>query len=153
MSLKIGELISTFLCALVTGVFWGPWLGLSLSIATFKPEVFLAIGHRMIGNLAPVMPFLMPAATLSIIPVLVLSFNQHQQTFYLTLAGISPVHCCAPCDSHRRSSDRQSDQDLDDCHPAQQLGATPGPVGEVSRHPHSVDCRFGSPLNSSDPLT
>ncbi|OLB33991.1 MAG: hypothetical protein AUH01_01590 [Acidobacteria bacterium 13_2_20CM_56_17] len=87
MSLKIGELISTFLCALVTGVFWGPWLGLSLSIATFKPEVFLAIGHRMIGNLAPVMPFLMPAATLSIIPVLVLSFNQHQQTFYLTLAG------------------------------------------------------------------
>ena len=33
------------------------------------------------------MPFLMPAATLSIIPVLVLSFNQHQQTFYLTLVG------------------------------------------------------------------
>jgi len=87
MSLKIGKLISIFLCALVTGVFWGPWLGLSRSIATFKPEVFLAIGHRMIGNLAPVMPFLMPAATLSIIPVLVLSFNQHQQTFYLTLAG------------------------------------------------------------------
>ena len=71
----------------MTGVFWGPWLGLSRSIATFKPEVFLAIGHRMIGNLAPVMPFLMPAATLSIIPVLVLSFTQHQQTFYLTLAG------------------------------------------------------------------
>src|SRR5947208_17187328 len=87
MSLKIGELISTFLCALVTGVFWGPWLGLSLSIATFKPEVFLAIGHRMIGNLAPVMPFLMPAATFAMILGLVLSCNLHQNTYSLTVVG------------------------------------------------------------------
>ena len=62
MTLKSWHFINIFLAALVTGVFWGPWLGLSRSIESFSPEVFLAIGQRMIGNLAPVMPILMPAA-------------------------------------------------------------------------------------------
>ncbi|HLW83105.1 MAG TPA: DUF1772 domain-containing protein [Candidatus Acidoferrales bacterium] len=75
--------------ALVTGVFWGPWLGLSRSIATFQPEVFLAIGHRMIRNLAPIMPFLMPAAMLSLVPVLVLSYGERSQTFCLNLAALA----------------------------------------------------------------
>ena len=35
MNLKIWELISIVLSALVTGVFWGPWVGLSRSISTF----------------------------------------------------------------------------------------------------------------------
>jgi uncharacterized membrane protein len=89
MALKIWQFISIFLLALVTGVFSGPWLGLSRSIATFEPEVFLAIGHRMIRNLAPVMPFLMPAAILSLVPVLVLSYSDRPQTFYLTLAALA----------------------------------------------------------------
>ncbi|HKF53274.1 MAG TPA: DUF1772 domain-containing protein [Candidatus Acidoferrales bacterium] len=87
--LKIWEVISIFLLALVTGVFWGPWLGLSRSITTFKPEVFLAIGHRMIRNLAPVMPILMPAAMLSVLPVLFFSFSTRPETFYLNLAGLA----------------------------------------------------------------
>lgn len=87
MNLKIWELVSTFLCALVAGVFWGPWLGLSRSIKTFSGDEFLAIGHRMIRNLAPVMPFLMSAAILSIVAVLVLSFHEFRRTFYTTLAG------------------------------------------------------------------
>ncbi|HEY8130344.1 MAG TPA: hypothetical protein VII12_00515 [Thermoanaerobaculia bacterium] len=70
MSLRVWQFINIFLSALVAGVFWGPWLGLSRSIASFTPETFLAIGQRMIGNLAPVMPILMPAAILSTIPVL-----------------------------------------------------------------------------------
>ena len=60
MILKIWELASILLSALVTGVFWGPWVGLSRSIATFTPDVYLAIGHRMIRNLEPVMTILMP---------------------------------------------------------------------------------------------
>lgn len=88
MMLKIWEVISIFLLALVTGVFWGPWLGLSRSITSFQPEVFLAIGHRMIGNLAPVMPILMPAAMLSVLPVLFLSYSDRPGTFYLNLAGL-----------------------------------------------------------------
>src|SRR5579863_2127495 len=89
MALKIWQFISIFLLALVTGVFWGPWLGLSRSIATFQPEVFLAIGHRMIRNLAPIMPFLMPAAMLSLVPVLVLSYGERSQTFCLNLAALA----------------------------------------------------------------
>jgi uncharacterized membrane protein len=89
MALKIWQFISIFLLALVTGVFWGPWLGLSRSIATFQPEVFLAVGHRMIRNLAPIMPFLMPAAMLSLAPVLVLSYSERPQTFYLNLAALA----------------------------------------------------------------
>lgn len=89
MILKIWELISIFLSALVTGVFWGPWVGLSRSIKTFEAEVFLAIGHRMIRNLAPIMPLLMPAAILSIVPVLVISFHGRPLAFYFTLAGFA----------------------------------------------------------------
>ncbi|MGB7025414.1 MAG: DUF1772 domain-containing protein [Candidatus Acidiferrales bacterium] len=89
MNLKIWELVSIFLSALVTGVFWGPWLGLSRSITTFSADVFLAIGHRMIRNLAPVMPFLMPDAILSFVPVLVISFHECPLTFCLTLAGFA----------------------------------------------------------------
>lgn len=43
MALKIWELSSIILSALVTGVFWGPWVGLTRSIATFAPEAFLAL--------------------------------------------------------------------------------------------------------------
>ena len=88
MTLKIWQLVSAFLAALVTGVFFGPWLGLSRSVTTFKPEVFIAIGQRMIRNLSPVMPILMPAALASIVPVLVISYGERPETFYLNLAGL-----------------------------------------------------------------
>jgi uncharacterized membrane protein len=87
MALKIFELISILLAALVMGVFWGPWVALSRSIATFSPEVFLAVVHRQAKNLAPLMTFLMPVSLLSILPVLFLSFTVRHATFYLYLAG------------------------------------------------------------------
>jgi hypothetical protein len=89
MALHFWQFISVCLAALVTGVFWGPWLGLSRSIDTFAPEVFLAIGHRMIRNLAPVMPILMPAAMLAMVPVLWLSFGSQPTVFYLSIAGFA----------------------------------------------------------------
>jgi uncharacterized membrane protein len=85
--LKICEVVSILLAALVGGMFWGPWAGLSRSIAAFSPEVFLAIGHRMGRNLAAVMPILMPAALLSNVPVLWLSYGSRPRTFYPTLAS------------------------------------------------------------------
>jgi uncharacterized membrane protein len=89
MTLKIWELISILLSALVAGVFWGPWLALSRSIATFEPAVFLAIVYRMSRNLGPVMTILMPVALLSILPVMFFSYNERPQTFSLTLAGFA----------------------------------------------------------------
>jgi uncharacterized membrane protein len=87
VNLKIWELISIVLSALVTGVFWGPWVALSRSISTFAPEVFLALVNQLSRNIAPVMTVLMPAALLSTGPVLFLSFNEAPRTFYLTLTG------------------------------------------------------------------
>ena len=89
MTLKIWEIVSILLSALVGGMFWGPWVGLSRSIATFKPEVFLAIGHRMGRNFATIMPILMPAALLAIVPVLLLARNVRPELFNLFLAGQS----------------------------------------------------------------
>ena len=81
--MKTWELISIVLSALVAGMFYGPWAALSRSLNTFEPEVFLAIVDRMNRNMAPVMTVLMPAALLSIIPVLFLSYREQPRTFYL----------------------------------------------------------------------
>jgi hypothetical protein len=69
--LKTVQFVSLVLVMLVTGVFWGSWLGLSRSIQTFAPDAFLAVGHTMIGNLAPVMPVLVILAALSQVVLLV----------------------------------------------------------------------------------
>ena len=49
--------------------------------------VFLAIGHRLVKNVAPVMTILMPAALLSTLPVLIISYNDRPSTFYAFSAG------------------------------------------------------------------
>ncbi len=89
MTLSIWRFINIFLLALVSGVFWGTWLSLSRSIASFSPDVFLAIGHRMIGNLGPVMPILMPAGLLTTVPVLFLLYRRRSKTLYPTLLGFA----------------------------------------------------------------
>jgi uncharacterized membrane protein len=81
--MKTWQLISIVLSVLVSGMFHGPWVALSRSMKTFAPEVFLAIVDRMNRNIAPVMTVLMPAALLSIIPVLFLSYHEQPRTFYL----------------------------------------------------------------------
>src|SRR5215831_16820307 len=91
MNVKVWQFVSIFLWALVAGVFWGPWLGLSRSISSFSPEAFLAIGKTMIGNLAPVMPFLMIAAMASMLPVLIIFYRQRSDMFMLTLVSFALV--------------------------------------------------------------
>jgi uncharacterized membrane protein len=87
--MKTWELISIVLSALVTGMFHGPWAALSRSMSTFTPEVFLAIVDRMNRNMAPVMTVLMPAALVSIIPVLFLSYREQPLTFYLSATAFA----------------------------------------------------------------
>ena len=60
---------------------------LSRSMSTCPPEVFLTIVDRMNRNMAPLMTVLMPAALLSIIPVMLLSYREHPLTFYLNAAA------------------------------------------------------------------
>jgi len=87
--MKIWELISIVLSILVSGMFWGPWLALSRYMAAFEPKVFLAIVNQLNRNMAPVMTILMPAALLSLVPVLFLSYNERPATFYLALTGLA----------------------------------------------------------------
>src|ERR1700683_4446610 len=89
MTLKIWELISIVLSALVGGMFWGPWLALTRSISTFKPEILVAIVQQMNRNMAPVMTVLMPVALLSIVPVLFISYDDQRMTFNLNLTGFA----------------------------------------------------------------
>ena len=58
-------------------------------MATFEPEVFLAIVHRMNRNMASLMTALTPVALLSIVPVLFISYTESSKTFYLTLSGFA----------------------------------------------------------------
>jgi uncharacterized membrane protein len=89
MNLKICELISIVFSALVGGMYWGPWLALSRSMRTFKPEVFLDIVDRMNRNMESVMTVLTPVGLIAIAPVLFFSYNEQPMTFYLTLAGFT----------------------------------------------------------------
>jgi hypothetical protein len=89
MNLKIWELISIVLSAAVAGMFLGPWVALSRSLKIFEPALFLAVVDRMNRNIAPVMTILMPAALLSIVPVLFISYNGQPTTFYLNLTGFA----------------------------------------------------------------
>jgi hypothetical protein len=57
--------MSIVLLASVGGLYWGPWLALTRSMATFDPETFLVIVKRLNRNMAPIMTILMPVALLS----------------------------------------------------------------------------------------
>ena len=88
-ALQVWQFINILLSALVTGVFWGTWLGLSRSMSTFSADTFLTIADSMIGNLGTIMAILMPAAMLTTLPVLYLLYRRGSPAFYTTLVGFA----------------------------------------------------------------
>jgi hypothetical protein len=89
MTLKVLQLTSILLAAAVAGMFAGPWAALTRSIGTLRPEVFLAVVHRMSRNMEPLMKVLMPAALLSMVAVLPASYDDQRRIFVLTLTGFA----------------------------------------------------------------
>jgi hypothetical protein len=87
-ALEVWQFINIFLLSLVTGVFWGTWLGLSRSMAALSAQTFIEVGHAMIGNLGTIMALLMPAAILATLPVLYLLYRRRPKAFYTTLVGM-----------------------------------------------------------------
>jgi hypothetical protein len=86
MVLRLLDILSVTLAALVLGVFWGPWLALTRSIRTLTPDVFLVVVHRLDRNLGGIMGILFPVTLLSMVPVLILTVGQ-PGSFALTLTG------------------------------------------------------------------
>jgi uncharacterized membrane protein len=86
MALKIVALINVLVSAFVGGMYWGPWLAMTISLKSFDTKTFLAIVRRLNLNMAPLMTLLSPLSLLTSIAVLVLSYKQ-RTTFYFTLAG------------------------------------------------------------------
>jgi hypothetical protein len=74
-NLKVWEIISVSLSAIVGGMYWGPWLALTKSMRGFRPEVFLDIVRQMNRNMKPLMSFLTPVALLSLVPVILMSYK------------------------------------------------------------------------------
>jgi hypothetical protein len=72
---RVARFLTVFLFALVAGVFWGTWLGLSRSIASMSPQAFLEVGWIMIRNLATPMAILMLAALTSGAVLLIRTFR------------------------------------------------------------------------------
>jgi hypothetical protein len=89
MILKIAEIVSIVVTALAAGMFFGPWLALTISIRTFAPDVFLAIVGRLNTNMARIMTALLPLALLSMIPVLFFSYSVQPDTLIATLAAFA----------------------------------------------------------------
>jgi len=67
------ELASILLVALAVGVFWGPWIALTRSIADLDEASLLAVVHTLDRNLGRLMTVLLPLALLSIVAVVVVS--------------------------------------------------------------------------------
>jgi uncharacterized membrane protein len=88
MAVNTFEVISAVLLAFVGGMYWGPWLALTRSMAIFEPEVFLPVLKRLNRNMAPIMTAMLPLSLVSTVPGLVLTFSKHPETFYLTLAAL-----------------------------------------------------------------
>jgi hypothetical protein len=89
MVLKLCEIVSIVFSALTAGMFFGPWLALTISIRTFDPDVFLAIVGRLNINMARVMTMLLPLTLLSMIPMLFISYGVRPNIFYSTLTAFA----------------------------------------------------------------
>jgi len=88
MKLKIAQFVSIMLFALVTGVFWGTWFGLSRSITEITPATFLETGQQFIRNLARPMSVLMPVTIVSAVLVLWWLPRKRSRAFVLTASAL-----------------------------------------------------------------
>ena len=87
MSVKLAALVSILAAALAGGMFWGPWLALTISMRHFTPHVFLVLTARLSRNIGGIMTYLLPLALLAMLPVLWLAYSQQPTTFYCTLTA------------------------------------------------------------------
>jgi uncharacterized membrane protein len=89
VKLRVAQVTTIVLFALVMGVFWGTWFSLSRTMNQLSPETFLAVGHEMIQNLGVPMAILLPLALLSALVTLALLWPRGRTgAFWWLLTGL-----------------------------------------------------------------
>jgi uncharacterized membrane protein len=89
VKLRVAQVTTIVLFALVMGVFWGTWFSLSRTMNQLSPETFLAVGHEMIQNLGVPMAILLPLALLSALVSLALLWPRGRTgAFWWLLTGL-----------------------------------------------------------------
>jgi uncharacterized membrane protein len=81
--MRILQLVSVMLFALVTGVFWGTWFSLGRSMDGITAATFLEVGKVMISNLGRPMSLLLPTAILSAVPIMYLLYRRHSASAFV----------------------------------------------------------------------
>ena len=81
------QLVGLLLVALVVGVYWGPWVALTRSLARLDVEIFLPTVKQLNANLGGLMTVLVPLALLAQVGMLVVDFGRGPLSF--TLAAIA----------------------------------------------------------------
>jgi uncharacterized membrane protein len=88
--MKILQLVSVMLFALVTGVFWGTWFSLSRSMDAITAATFLEVGQIMIANLGGPMRFLLPGSIVSAAVLLYVFYRRRESAaFVLSIIAVS----------------------------------------------------------------
>jgi uncharacterized membrane protein len=88
--MKVLQLVSVMLFALVAGVFWGTWFSLSRSMEAITASTFLEVGKIMISNLGRPMSLLMPASIFSAVPIMYVLYRRRESTpFVLATLAVS----------------------------------------------------------------
>jgi len=87
MTLKIIELINIVISAFVGGMYWGPWLALTISLKHMDIKTFLTVVGRLNKNMAPLMTVVSPLSLVTTLLVLALTYKTDTTTFYCTLVA------------------------------------------------------------------
>ena len=82
-AVRILQLVSVMLFALVTGVFWGTWFSLSRSMDAITAATFLEVGKIMISNLGRPMSLLLPASILSAVPIMYVFYRRRESSAFI----------------------------------------------------------------------
>ena len=83
----IVQLLGILLVSLVVGIYWGPWVALTRTIARLDVETFLPLVKQLNANLAGLMTVLVPLALLAQVAMLLVDFGRGALPF--TLAALA----------------------------------------------------------------
>ena len=83
------QLLGILLVSLVVGIYWGPWVALTRTLARLDVEIFLPVVRELNANLARLMTVLVPVTLLAQVGLLVV--DSARSPVSVTLAAVAFV--------------------------------------------------------------